>query len=182
MHKKHEWTTDNYPRLRARDLIPGNWDDTPLVGRLTLGTDTIGTTSVTRDHVTITSNGMEEQIALAWTEQPYGARARFLCPQCGKRRDLLYVMEGHWRCRVCLNLAYRTSQASKERRHDLALAKIVHDLGGTEVETIAGMTIPPAKPRYMHWKTYNEVIARIDAHDAALLWLWLQPLAKAVRN
>lgn len=114
----------------------------------------------------------------------YDGVCRYLvCPCCGKRRRHLDVdTDGTPKCNWCLGFRDESQQLGEERRHRRQIARLIARLGGTEVETIVRMTIPPERPRGMHKATYIRLCERIDEHDEALHQLWLTRLAAVMKT
>ena len=108
---------------------------------------------------------VHEVIALDSTEQQFGGERRwFICPSCNRRCAVLYDGNG-FRCRVCLDLSYR-SQSEDPRFRCLSKArKLRQRLGGT-----ASVPLRLAdKPRGMHWRTYNRLYEKAVAQEQATL-------------
>jgi hypothetical protein len=93
-----------------------------------------------------------------------GTRRWFLCPQhaadgqpCNRRAAKLYLRGHAFGCRRCLGLAYATQRESPRFR---AITKAQHlriRLGGTTnlLEDF------PARPKRMHGRTYDRLLARL---------------------
>ena len=97
---------------------------------------------------------------IEWTHLPSGGkRPWFLCPSCGRRCGVLYLIRSRFLCRKCGGLSY---ECQNEPRHFRALRKaqkIRVRLGGS-----ANMTEPfPSRPRYMHQRTYLRLRDRYEA-------------------
>ena len=106
----------------------------------------------------------EYPVYLEWTPCNYGGkRPWFLCPArgCGRRVAVLYG-GGIFACRHCHRLAY---ESQREQRHQRALSlaqAIRRRLGGT-----ANMFEPfPAKPKGMHWRTYERLADKARENEA----------------
>lgn len=88
-----------------------------------------------------------------------GDRPWFLCPSCGRRCGILYSFGSQFICRICGGLSY---ECQSEPRHFRALRKVQKirvRLGGS-----ANMTKPfPGRPRYMHRRTYNNLMRQYEA-------------------
>jgi hypothetical protein len=113
---------------------------------------------------------VREHIPLDLTEQHFGGERRwFVCLSCQRRCAVLYAGE-QFRCRVCLNLAYR-SQSEDPRYRSLSKArKLRQRLGGS-----ANMLQPfPDKPKGTHWRTYD----RLYVEGMALEQAGLRALAR----
>ena len=111
---------------------------------------------------------IDERFALAFTEQPFGGRRRWiLCRSCGRRCRVLYG-GAYFRCRQCWKATY-PSQYETIRVRGLARAERVRDRLGGE----PGFLNPfPDKPKGMHWRTYRRLErqdwAAADALDMVL--------------
>lgn len=65
---------------------------------------------------TSNSKSITEPIAVCWTRTPFGRRPWWACPGCGRRCARLYNPEGtRWRCRICYNVTYASSNESDKR-------------------------------------------------------------------
>lgn len=112
---------------------------------------------------------VEEPIPLAHTDCPYGgARLWFRCPGvrsgqwCARRVAKLYLGQRYFVCRHCLGLAYASQSEAPMHRHNRRANKIRMALGG---EPGTG-SLPPRKPKGMHWRTYWRKMDAIEAADA----------------
>jgi hypothetical protein len=110
----------------------------------------------------------------ATTPQPFGGRRWwFVCPRTGQRATRLHLPPGAYTfaCRKAYRLAYRSQRELPRDRalsRALALRRKLGATGGT------GDYI--AKPKGMHWRTFERAMARIhraedivDMHEALLL-------------
>jgi hypothetical protein len=85
-----------------------------------------------------------------------GERAYFLCPDCGRRCEVLYGPSrfGGFACRLCLRLGYASESESpvdRTWRRQRKLEARLDDDGG--------------KPAWMRWRTFEAIIAAIDAQE-----------------
>jgi hypothetical protein len=56
---------------------------------------------------------VREQVGLEQTPSNFGGMRRwFVCPGCGTRRAMFYCVSGIFRCRLCHDLAYRSTRES----------------------------------------------------------------------
>jgi hypothetical protein len=88
-----------------------------------------------------------------------GMRQWFRCPRCYRRCALLYGVansDGRFGCRICMRLAYSSEAESQLDRLWRKQRKI-------EAHLIAG----EARPKGMHWRTYERLIERIDGIEEA---------------
>lgn len=117
---------------------------------------------------------VHEVIALDSTEQNFGGeRHWFICPSCDRRCTALYAGE-RFRCRLCLDLTYR-SQSEDPRLRSLSKArKLRQRLGGSENMPLQLLD----KPTGMHWRTYE----RLYADAFALEQQGLRALSGVVRK
>jgi hypothetical protein len=113
---------------------------------------------------------VEEPICLDETACTYGgARPWFRCPGvrngkwCGRRVGKLYLGQRYFVCRHCLRLAYSSQSEEPMNRHNRRANKIRMALGGEP----GTASLPPRKPKGMHWRTYWRKMDAIDAADAA---------------
>ena|ERR1017187_9164023 len=113
----------------------------------------------------------EYPVYLDWTRCNYGGRRPwFLCPArgCGRRVAVLYG-GGIFACRQCHQLVY---ESQREQPHYRALRRaqsIRVKLGGSP-----NMSEPfPAKPKGMHWRTYEQLILAAEGADALSIPPWL---------
>jgi hypothetical protein len=110
---------------------------------------------------------IEDPVTLTYTRCNYGGvRPWFICPSsgCGRRVALLYSAGRYFACRHCYDLVYQSQRESAPERAARKSRRIVRRLGGnTEDEYY------PDKPKGMHWKTYNRLIAEAQ-HYGELSW------------
>lgn len=113
---------------------------------------------------------VEEPIPLEETPCHYGGvRPWFRCPGvrngrwCGRRVGKLFLGQRYFVCRHCLRLAYSSQSEEPMNRHNRRANKIRMALGGEP----GTASLPPRKPKGMHWRTYWRKMDAIDAADAA---------------
>lgn len=104
---------------------------------------------------------VREPVALDRTPCPYGgSRPWFRCPGCDGRRAVLYGNGGLFRCTGCHDLAYSStregSYESDRRRAD----ELRRRLGGKP-----GAVTVPRKPKGMHRRTYERMVAEIQERE-----------------
>lgn len=103
-------------------------------------------------------NSIKELIPYSYTTTNFGGRRRwFQCPYCYKNCRVIYGGT-YFRCRNCYGLKYDSQyERSWSRAIDKAL-KIRQKLGCD-----GGIDAPfPEKPKGMHWKTYNQLVAEYE--------------------
>lgn len=110
---------------------------------------------------------MEYPVTLEWTPCNLGGRrAWFLCPArgCGRRVAMLFG-GSIFACRHCHKLAYASQ---RERADDRATRRAdrIRDKLGWEPGILNG---DGDKPKGMHWRTYERLLAQHDAHVEASL-------------
>lgn len=112
---------------------------------------------------TSTDEDFDYKIYLTSSKPNYGGRRIwFLCPvnKCNKRVGKLYLTNICFACRSCLDLAYSSQNEDLHYRLLHRAQKIHQKLGGS------GCTFDPvAKPKGMHWKTYNKLIKKMNYYD-----------------
>lgn len=87
----------------------------------------------------------------------HGVRRWFACPSCRRRCRVVYALRGHYGCRVCGDLRYRTQSERGWARADRRAGRLRQRLGGS-----AGDDELPAKPKRMRWRTYRNLQALHD--------------------
>jgi hypothetical protein len=82
-----------------------------------------------------------------------GVRRWFLCPDCRKRIAVIYIQGRSCSCRQCNYLVYRSQRERAAERALSRAQKIRVRLGGS-----ANLLEPfPAKPKWMQWRTYQDL-------------------------
>ncbi len=102
-------------------------------------------------------------VPLTWTACRFGGRRPwFVCPGegCGRRAAVLYGGR-YFLCRTCQNLAYASTRESAGERATRKAQRIRMRLGGT-ADPLAPF---PPKPKGMHWRTYERIVAEINARE-----------------
>ena len=106
---------------------------------------------------------VRERVALDRTACGFGgSRPWFLCPGCAERRAVLYSVGGRFRCRGCHDLAYGSTREGAYERNRCRADELRRRLGGK-----AGDFLVPWKPKGMHWRTYERIVAEIRAREHA---------------
>lgn len=101
-----------------------------------------------------------------------GVRWWFICPRTGRRAAKLYLPNGAHRfaCRQAFRMAYRSQNASGMDETHMRIGRAVEKLGGTYRYPDEP---PPRKPKWMRWKTYDRLAAKVEAAQVlheAVLW------------
>ncbi|MEM6899222.1 MAG: hypothetical protein AAF583_05570 [Pseudomonadota bacterium] len=98
---------------------------------------------------------VRERFNIAFTEQPFGGRRRWIvCLGC-ERRCRVLIGGRHFRCRKCYHATY-PSQYETFRCRGLAKAEKARERVGAN-PGIANVW--PDKPKGMHWRTYRRLEA-----------------------
>jgi len=90
-----------------------------------------------------------------------GKRLWFRCPGCEGRCRVLYGTR-RIACRRCHRLRYLSQRETKEDRATRAMLKIVRRLNPDDPEPCNSL---PEKPPHMHWRTYERLVERYEAHS-----------------
>ena len=87
-----------------------------------------------------------------------GSRPWFRCPRCWSLRAVIYgvASDGKFGCRRCLRLGYASEGESRIDRINRKLQKLQAKLGEDG-----------EKPKWMRWRTFDRICARLDVADAA---------------
>ncbi len=112
---------------------------------------------------------VEETVPLDRTHCNYGGvRPWFRCPgivngsHCSRRVAILYCAGRYFLCRHCYSLAYESQREHRSSRLVRKAQKIRRRLGGEP-----GFSYPfPAKPKGMHWRTYQGLRAEAEMAEA----------------
>ena len=102
---------------------------------------------------------VEHTVQLTQTDCNYGGvRHWFMCGYCSRRVGVLYLSGGQCACRHCFKLAYKSE---RETYHDQQFRKAnnIRELLGWRPGIIHA---DGAKPKGMHWKTFNRMKAEHD--------------------
>ena len=107
---------------------------------------------------TLTLENHTETIQLTTTRCHYGnVRYWFLCPRCDGRVAVLYF--NRWfGCRKCFELVYPIENEPKADRA-IRRADAIRKQLGWRVGELKG-----TKPKYLHWQTFNKLVARHDKY------------------
>lgn len=104
---------------------------------------------------------VEQRISVDWRPCRFGGdRPFWCCPNCGHRATVLYGLP-RFLCRSCHRLSYpsqRERGADRAQRH----ANRIRERLGCE----PGWGNLPCRPKGMHRKTYERLVAQIEEADA----------------
>jgi hypothetical protein len=103
---------------------------------------------------------VRDRIGLVWTVPTYGGRRWwFVCPRTGRRTSRLFLPEGGWHfwSRQAYDLGYACQRDDRFRRLQRRASKLNGQLGGDGSES---WDIPPTKPKWMRWRTYERKYER----------------------
>lgn len=103
----------------------------------------------------IDGKDIQERLSIDKTAAHLGGhRAWFLCPGCGRRIAALYLAK-RFRCRHCHDLRYASQRETPRFRAISRIQRIRVRLGGSR-----NLMKPlPARPRYMHNVTYQQLLS-----------------------
>jgi len=108
---------------------------------------------------------VEQRVPVTWTACHLGGhRPWFVCRgsssgrYCGRRVAVLYGAGELFACRRCYGLTYASQREALYLRDAGKAQKIRMQLGGSPVMSDAF----PARPKGMHWRTYNRLRQRHD--------------------
>jgi len=106
---------------------------------------------------------VEESVYFDRTPCHYGGERRwFICPiaGCGRRVGVLYGAGKYFACRHCYDLGYESQREDRYGRAIRRQHKIIERLGGDISDYFY-----PDKPKGMHWKTYDRLIAEAQYYE-----------------
>lgn len=83
-----------------------------------------------------------------------GARAWFVCPDCGRRAGVLFLVGACFTCRRCGDVCYRTQRLGPHERTERALRKAK-----------AKLNRDGSRPKGMKWMTFERLRAAVHAAD-----------------
>jgi hypothetical protein len=110
---------------------------------------------------------VEQRLLLSWTACNFGGRRPWLICGCGQRVAIVYLRCGFFACRRCHKLNYASQHESTWGRGILRMQSIRLRLGGDP-----SLAAPfPAKPKGMHWRTYERWRQRAKGAEKAVLRL-----------
>ena len=107
-------------------------------------------------------------VVLTWSAMRLGGSRPWWRCACGRRRAVLFSAGRGWGCRTCLNLAYPSQSERADyrawRRRDKIRARLGAEPG---CDTIW----PWQKPKGMHWRTFERLVAEAERADYQALCL-----------
>jgi len=129
-----------------------------------------------------TKFSVHDAVTLEAVPVHFGGRRWWLrCPRCDARRRAVYLAPGATRfaCRACAGLAYHTQRLEPSDRLLRRARKIVGRIGRSWLDGSAWLPgeLPPAKPKRMHWRTYNrwvDALATIEDRRDELFMISLR--------
>ena len=125
---------------------------------------------------------VRQSVPIRWTPCRFGGeRPWFVCDvrangvYCGRRVTKLYGAGQLFACRQCYRLGYAVQRSGPIDRAHRHLVRLHRKLGMDHVELDG---LPPAKPKWMRWETYDRIARDIEAGKE---WLEHAFTAKARR-
>jgi hypothetical protein len=103
---------------------------------------------------------VRDRVRLTWTEPTYGGRRWwFLCPRTACRTTRLFLPRGGWHfwSRRAYGLGYACQREDRFSRLQRRAATLNRQLGGEGWST---WDVPPPKPKWMRWRTYERKYRR----------------------
>lgn len=108
------------------------------------------------------SGGVSHEPVIALEAEPMrfgGARWWGRCGECGRRCSRFYVRGPRVACRVCFDLAYRSTRTAADWRAWERMVAIAKRLGaGDRATAYAQMDVPPVRPARMREATYQRLV------------------------
>lgn len=159
--------------------------------RIKVGEKEIILIYTTTDYETEKKTDFRYSVELDYTPCNYGGQRIWLrCPVCYRRVALIYMDErdGYFKCRICANLNYQSSQDNNERCYsiDSKIRRIGRrlkipesDIYDTEELLYQAFT---KKPKGMHNKTYNRLIGRLEELSQERSEAFIRGMARATKG
>ena len=107
--------------------------------------------------------GTNAAVEFAWSQNRYGARRWWSCPNCTRRVAIVYAHGRTWECRQCVGWPHRSAVLSHRQRH-LYRRQCLADRCGA---TVATNRIE--RPTGMRWRRWRRLVAQYELADAAVL-------------
>lgn len=108
----------------------------------------------------------KHRISLGLSCLPSGGKRRwFLCAKCLRRTGAIYLphLTSWWGCRSCHGLRYWSQRLGRLDRLTRKADKAWRRLGGSPEPVFPFDERPPAKPKGMHWRTYERLCHQYKA-------------------
>ena len=104
---------------------------------------------------------VDELVPFIWTPTKFGGQRRwFQCLSCGRKCRVLYG-GGRFRCRRC-----RVCATARNRRRERIAPRGPCSRSLSASIPKSNATTYRAKPKGMHWRTYNRLAERYEHYDA----------------
>ena len=100
-----------------------------------------------------------------------GTRSWFICPHCDKQCAKLYQRSARFACRKCQRLRYQSQALAALARSQWAYGKLQTRL-----------TVDELKPKGMHWRTYERLLARMEMIDSQVSDAFDMMMTKFIRT
>ena len=182
-------TTTLLARARLRPGMKGTFTITYSEGGDTFPVavtiDTTGTTYrfIELAHAQRTSSALPQryQVALQTSPQPLGGlRWWYICPQRGRRCTKLFLPRGGHRfwSRQAYDLGYASQREGAQDRAQRQAIRTYRALSG-EGNWRNGA---PAKPKWMRWRTYDRLAAKLDHYNDAFEANWMVAVSRLLQR
>jgi hypothetical protein len=119
------------------------------------------------------------QVPLESSPQPFGGvRWWFVCPQTARRCTKLFLPRGGHRfwSRQAYELGYASQRESPQDRAQRQAIKTYRALGGGGNGNWRGGA--PDKPKWMRWRTYDRLAAKLNHYNDAFDANWMTSVAR----
>lgn len=108
-------------------------------------------------------NGVPQsyKVNFSYTNTGYGKRSWFVCPGCGRNTAVLYGNNPIFKCRVCNDVNYKSSQLQGNLNSEInhRIDKIMEKLKYKDYNYFDGWA---PRPKWMHCKTYKKLIDQLE--------------------
>ncbi len=127
---------------------------------------------------------IEQKIQLTRVRAGFGGyRWYFLCPRSGRRVAKLYLPNGAriFASRQSYRMIYASQQEDALGRAQRAALRVWRRLGGDPHDWVPDAE-PPLKPKWMRWKTYDQLVERLERAEARSEATWTIGAIKLLRR
>jgi len=163
--------------IRDGIVVSGALTSRTIFWQVARSRETVGVAVITADltvcpRIRVRMRGLDQTIDLIPQRRHFGGlQWYFRCPVLGRRVSVLWKPPGA--ARFCSRqswgkqVAYQTQFVGRARRLGIGRERIRSLLGSGHNESVP-WHLPPAKPKWMRWATYERYVSRYNGYGAVL--------------